>query len=607
MNKFFIVVLILMVYAQQLLAAQASLSGTVKSSTGSGISGVKVTLDKVPTLSATSDAQGAFTITGDIPTGIKELLKSNKRIPQFQISGTKLIIPEAFEKMSGKLEIFANNGKKYMTIKIEGGHSGAHTLNLPEFHSGFNIIRISFGNEIFTQRIVCLGNTIKLLKSENGPASSASFTMDKKAAIKAVDTLIATKSGFSQAKVAIESYTKSGIAIVMNESVQGDVPLVYDVENTGAACKVTSTFPAFSALTSLATLPDPFKMEDGTRISTKAQWACRRAEISNQIQYWGLGTKPAPPAASDVSATFSGGKLTVTVKVGSKTFTISSTITYPSSGTAPYPVLMKMDGTLSIPENIFTSRGCATMNFGTSALVPSAFSVTRGSGTFYTLFPDNTAGGYAAFAWGASRLIDGLFLTKDQNKIDVKRIAVSGCSYCGKMALYVGAFDERVALTIPQESGGGGEASWRVMATQSGCEDLEVAQGTGWYCSRLKQFKNSDAVKLPYDQHQLAAMVAPRALLALGNTSIQRLGPEAGYVSLKAATEVYRALGVPDRIGFVENPTGTHCAFPSTMTNDVANFVDRFLLGKTGLSNVTKAPYNTDLKKWINWETPTLN
>ena len=186
----------------------------------------------------------------------------------------------------------------------------------------------------------------------------------------------------------------------------------------------------------------------------------------------------------------------------------------------------------------------------------------RGGGTYFTMYPDTNAGAMIEWAWGVSRLIDGLYKTTGHN-IDVKRIAVTGCSYQGKMALYAGAFDERIALTIPQESGGGGEASWRVMATQTGTEDLQEAQGTAWYATNLKQFKNADAPKLPVDMHELVALVAPRAILTIANTSIDRLGSEAGYVSMKAATEVYKALGVPDRIGWVQNATGTHCAFPS--------------------------------------------
>ena len=204
----------------------------------------------------------------------------------------------------------------------------------------------------------------------------------------------------------------------------------------------------------------------------------------------------------------------------------------------------------SLPASIFTGRGVATLTFTSSQLVPDAFNVPRGGGTYFTVYPDKNAAAMIEWAWGVSRLIDGLYKTADTNKIDLKRIAVTGCSYQGKMALYAGAFDERIALTIPEESGGGGEASWRFMATQTGTEDLEAAQGTAWYAQNLLQFKNKDAPKLPIDMHELVAMVAPRAILAIENTGIDRLGSQAGSVSMKAATEVYKALGHsrPDRL-----------------------------------------------------------
>ena len=82
------------------------------------------------------------------------------------------------------------------------------------------------------------------------------------------------------------------------------------------------------------------------------------------------------------------------------------------------------------------------------------------------------------WASGPSRIIDGLEQTAAQNKIDTKRLAVTGCSYEDKMALCAGAFDERIALVLPQESGGGGEAAWRVSSTLPVAEDLEHAQGS---------------------------------------------------------------------------------------------------------------------------------
>jgi hypothetical protein len=384
----------------------------------------------------------------------------------------------------------------------------------------------------------------------------------------------------------------------------GDLPLVYDKEDTGADC-TKPTLPDVSALsTSIATLPDPFKLASGSRMTSRADWRCRRAEIGAMIQKYETGAKPAPP--SDLTATFSGGKLTVTVTVGSNSITLSTTITTPS-GAGPFPAVIGMDtgGTGALPSSIFTSRGVATMTFTSSALTPQ--SPSRGEGAIYKLYPDPKVGSMILWAWGVSRIIDGLEKTADQNKIDLKHIAVTGCSYAGKMALYAGAFDERIALVIPEESGGGGEAAWRVSASKTGTEDLEHAQGTSWYSQDLMQFNNMNVGELPFDQHELAALVAPRAIVTIGNPDIDYLSSEAGYVSMRAASEVYKALGIPDRIGFSQVGGHSHCAFPSSETNDVAVFVDKFLLGKTDAdTSVAVTPYKTDLTKWIDWTTPTL-
>jgi hypothetical protein len=383
------------------------------------------------------------------------------------------------------------------------------------------------------------------------------------------------------------------------------MPTVYPEENTGKDCPAAPAPPAFGALPSVSNLPDPFLMNNGTRMTRKDQWRCRRAEIASQIQYWESGPKGAPP--SNVAATFSSGRLQVVVTQGSASITLNSTITTPS-GSGPFPVVIGMNtATGSLPANIFTGRGVATMTFNSAELVPSPFSVPRGGGTYFTMYPDRNAGAMIEWAWGVSRIIDGLYKTASQNKIDLNHIAVTGCSYQGKMALYAGAFDERIALVIPEESGGGGEASWRFMATQTGTEDLEAAQGTAWYAQNLLQFRNADAPKLPFDMHELVAMVAPRAILVVSNTGIDRLGSQAGFVSMKAATEVYKALGIPDRIGFTQTGASSHCAFPSSQTADVQAFVDKFLVGMASANTaIAKSPYNTDLTRWVTWTTPTL-
>ena len=77
---------------------------------------------------------------------------------------------------------------------------------------------------------------------------------------------------------------------------------------------------------------------------------------------------------------------------------------------------------------------------------------------------------------------------------------------------------------------------------------------------------------------------------------------------MKAASEVYKALGVPDRIGFTQTAASNHCVFPTSQTEDVAAFVEKFLVGNASANtNIAKSPYSTSLTRWITWQTPTLN
>ena len=84
----------------------------------------------------------------------------------------------------------------------------------------------------------------------------------------------------------------------------GDGPELGTVEDSGADCPVPE-LPAADQLSAFAKHHDPFAMLDGTRITKKAEWRCRRAEIKAQVEQYESGPKPAV-APEDVSARFSG-------------------------------------------------------------------------------------------------------------------------------------------------------------------------------------------------------------------------------------------------------------------------------------------------------------
>jgi hypothetical protein len=122
--------------------------------------------------------------------------------------------------------------------------------------------------------------------------------------------------------------------------------------------------------------------------------------------------------------------------------------------------------------------------------------------------------------------------------------------------------------------------------------------------------KSLDPYSLPHDHHELIAMVAPRAIIALGNPEYDWLGDESGYKSVIAASEVFKAMGVADHIGYDFTGNHAHCSAPTSQTNSVKTFVDKYLKGGTGASNVAIKPsmpkFNLDASTVIDWTTPTL-
>jgi len=367
-------------------------------------------------------------------------------------------------------------------------------------------------------------------------------------------------------------------------------------ENTGANCVATAA-PMLSAKN--PKLPDPFAMHDGTRITTKSQWECRRNEVKKDIEKYEIGTKPEPPT---VAATLSGTTLSVKVTTSSGTITLTSTVA--GSGSC---VVIGMNSNSSLVS------GCTQVPFKHDQVVQYA----NGGGSqfqsdpFYTVYPSlfGKVGNYAAWSWGISRLIDGLEQVKSQLNIDTTKIAVHGCSYAGKMALFGGAFDERVALTVAQESGGGGITSWRTsqdFATRTST-NVEKIDNTNysWFLSSMKSL---DPYSLPHDHHELIAMVAPRAIIALGNTGYEWLGDESGYKSITAAAEVFKAMGVPENIGYDFTGGHSHCAAATSQTAAVAAFVNKFLKGQTADTAIAVKPVATkyDLTYTNTWTTPTL-
>ncbi len=380
------------------------------------------------------------------------------------------------------------------------------------------------------------------------------------------------------------NYIIDNVKLVMIEKTPQVPPLVYTVENTGADSPLPTMLP-IDECPQIVRLPNPFEFSDGSKVvNSFADWKDRRAEIKAELEHYELGTKPA---AGNVSATFSGNTLTVTVEENGETLTLSSTLNIPA-GDGPFPIVIGMDNGGLPGANAYD--GIIRMGFSSNQISTNSGSK---SGAFYNMFPEFAANGnYIAWSWGVSRLIDGLEIVKDQAKVDMSRIGVIGCSYAGKMALFAGAFDERIALTIPQESGGGGVCAWRISETLGAVETLGATNG-GWFLTSAVDGigKAGKVDKLPYDHHELIAMIAPRAVVILGNEGYVWMAEESGYISSMAAREVYKKFGIEDRIGWDFSGGHDHCQAAPSQATAVKAFVDKFLRGDENVdTNILTAP-----------------
>jgi hypothetical protein len=378
-----------------------------------------------------------------------------------------------------------------------------------------------------------------------------------------------------------------------------EIPLVYDVENTGANYP-KPILPTINELPIVEPLTDPFQWSDGSgRIANFSEWSQRRNEILTELQNYETGLKPGRP--DSITATFIDSVLTVTIVENGETLILTSKIILPE-GDGPFPAVIGMGGANgSLPANMFSSRGIARIPFNYGQVM--AHTQVRGSEPINRLYPDLTyIGAYSAWPWGVSRLIDGLELVGLSSKIDLSRLAVTGCSFAGKMALFVGAYDERIALTITQESGGGGAPAWRVSETLTGVENLK-STNSAWFTTAMFNFGGANVSKLPHDHHELMALVAPRALLVLGNSDMVWLAEESAYVSARAAHEVWKAFGVDDRFGYSNVGGHGHCALPTAQYPEVEAFIEKFLLGDTTANtNIIRHTFpNTDYSQWTEW------
>jgi hypothetical protein len=329
-------------------------------------------------------------------------------------------------------------------------------------------------------------------------------------------------------------------------------------------------------------LPELLVMQNGEKVTTAEQWPKRRAELLELLRTNEYGRAPVgrpeslsftttntEPKAMDGKATLK--QIKIAYKGPGGEGAINLVLFVPNDAPKPAPAFVlicnrppekNIDPTRVEKSPFWPAEQVIARGYAVAAFFNGDVDADKHDG-----FKDGVHGIFdkkdqprapdawatiAAWAWGASRTMDYFETDKD---IDTKRVAVIGHSRGGKTALWCGAEDERFALAISNDSGCSGAAIARNKKGER-VEKINTAF-PHWFCENYKKW-NGKEDEMPFDQHMLVALMAPRLVCVASATEDTWAHPENEFlacVHASPAWELFKLKGIgTDKFPAPESP-----------------------------------------------------
>lgn len=366
-------------------------------------------------------------------------------------------------------------------------------------------------------------------------------------------------------------------------------------------------------------LPSPLDGTDGGRIGTATRWNRRRAAIRAEFARIMYGELPPRPEAvwfelrrecdNAIDGIAIRREIRIHLEQAGKHHCIDVLWYLPKLVKEPVPAIVGMNfrgnHACSSEPDVFPPEffpldepvepGSQAGRWCFRQLVESGFSVVtafRGD-----LFPDRADGradsvfrlfreadgltpehreltAISAWAFGYVQMLE---LLETDPRIDRRRIWAHGHSRLGKTALWAAANESRFAGVVSNDSGCCGAALSRRNFGETVGRITQVFPW--WFQKELDRYAGHEA-ELPFDQHFLLALAAPRPVLVASATEDLWADPHGEFLSARAVDEVYRLFG-SDGIGNAEFPAPEQPVF-----GDAVGYYLR-----TGIHDVTPADW----------------
>ncbi len=256
----------------------------------------------------------------------------------------------------------------------------------------------------------------------------------------------------------------------------------------------------------------------------------------------------------DYQSSFCAGKATlkrvdITSKIGDGEFTFPCYAAIPTKeGKHPFFVCINFRDSVPdrfMPTEEIIDNGYAVLSFCYNDVTTDDGDFTNGlAGVLYKNGErgDSDAGKIAMWAWAAQRVMD---YASTLDNLDMDLAIVCGHSRLGKTALLTAATDERFKYAYSNNSGCSGAAISRGKVG----EDVAFICKTFpyWFCKNYYKYSN-DEYNMPFDQHYLAATIAPRYVYVASASEDEWADPVSEMLCCVAIDEAYEKYG---KKGFV--------------------------------------------------------